>query len=510
MILEPKMNGIASPARTTQPVEFQSASEMLELLRSRKIGAVELLQIHLGRVEKYNPALNVIVAQDVEGALAAARDADDRPASDLPLLHGLPMTIKDTYEVVGMPATCGFPFLANHMPQQDADAVTRLKAAGAVVFGKTNVPTAAFDWQSQNPVYGTSNNPWDPTRTPGGSSGGAAAAIAAGLSALELGSDIGGSIRVPAHFCGVYGHKPSYGVVPLRGHIPPMPGELFTYQLGVGGPLARSAHDLELALDVLVSPPELEAHAWSIRIPPSRHKKIQDFRVALWADDSTYAVDAQCLDAIEAFAQDLRRLGVSVNSRARPQFDPEVSFDTYFRTLMQPMGGGMSQQAREQFLNSAAALPSNCNNYRARTARVLTARQYESFALGEQRERLFRSWRDFFGRYDIVICPVMPVVAYPHDHRGTDQNDPISGAESRSMMVNGSLRDYWDGLQWPSLAVVANLPATAVPTGRFIDGLPVGVQLIGPYLEDRTPLRFAQLIERAFGGFKAPSGYTNT
>ena len=494
----------ASPEQHTSPSVFQSATEMLGLLRSRKIGAVELLQLHVDRVAKYNSALNVVVAQDIEGAMEAARAADNKPASDLPALHGLPMTIKDTYEVAGMPATCGFPFLANHVPQQDADAVARLKAAGAVVFGKTNVPTAAFDWQSYNPVYGTSNNPWDRTRTPGGSSGGAAGAIAAGFSALELGSDIGGSIRVPAHFCGVYGHKPSYGVVPLRGHIPPMPGELFTYQLGVGGPLARSAQDLELAMDVLVAPRELETPAWSVRIPPSRHERLRDFRVALWADDSTYAVDARCLDAIEAFAQDLRRLGVKVDSKARPDFDPALSYNTYFKTVMQPMGAGMSPEAREHFLARAAALPPASNSYRARTARVLTAPQYESFAIVEQRERLFLSWRDFFTRYDLVICPVSPVVAYPHDYRGDGEPDPISIGEFRNMIVNGSPQDYWDGLQWPSLAVVANLPATAIPTGRFIDGMPMGVQLIGPYLEDRTPLRFAQLVERAFGGFKAP------
>jgi amidase len=236
--------------------ELLSATELLGLLRDRKLGSLELLETQLARIEASNPDINAVVALDAEGARAAARAADDAPSDARGPLHGLPITIKDSFEVPGMPATCGFPHLADHRPQRDADAVALLRGAGAIPFGKTNVPVAVADHQSYNPIYGTTSNPWDLTRTPGGSSGGSAAAVAAGFSPLELGTDIGGSIRCPAHFCGVYGLKTSYGIVPRRGHIPPAPDGEAHRPLGVAGPIARSAIDLELALDVLTAPEE--------------------------------------------------------------------------------------------------------------------------------------------------------------------------------------------------------------------------------------------------------------
>ncbi|MCK1297387.1 MULTISPECIES: amidase [unclassified Bradyrhizobium] len=485
------------------PRQFQSATQWLALLRERSIGAVELLELHLKQIEKHNGKLNLVVAQDIEGALQAARQADSRPRSELPPLHGLPMTVKDTLEATGMPATCGFPFLAEHQPRQDADSVARLKAAGAIVFGKTNVPSGAFDWQSYNTLYGTSNNPWDTTRSPGGSSGGPAGAIAAGFSPLELGSDLGGSIRVPAHFCGVYGHKPSYGIVPARGHIPPMPGNYTTYEMAVLGPMARSAQDLELALDVLASPAELSRPAWRVAIPPSRKERLQDFKVAVWADARTYAVDSRCLEAIQRYAQDLRRLGVTVDEKARPEIDWQAAYETYLATLLPMMGSGLPPEAVQQLIKSGAGQPPT--SYLARAARALTMPYYGYLGvISEQRERLFRSWRDFFTGYDLLICPNSPTVAYAHDHRGDGASDPITVCEARSTIVDGSPRPYFDGLQWPSLAVCANLPATAVPTGRFVENMPLGVQLIGPFLEDRTPMRFAQLVERELGGFAPP------
>ena len=500
-------NNPLSPA--ARPLEFQSATELLSLLRARKIGAVELLKLHLARLDRFNSALNVVIATDRDGALRAATQADNtrRDASDLPALHGLPMTIKDAFEVAGMPATCGLPFLAGHRPQEDADAVARLKAAGAIVYGKTNVPPGAFDWQSYNSIYGTSNNPWDLTRTPGGSSGGSAGAVAAGLAPLELGSDIGGSVRCPAHFCGIYAHKPSHGLVPGRGHIPPLPGQIARYELGVYGPLARSARDLELALDILTAPEELQRPAVRVAVPASRHERLENFRVAVWADSSTFAVDARCLDAIAGFAEDLRRMGVTVDASARPAIDWPAAYEIYLATLLPIMGSGLPAQTAQQLLGAARALPPGSASYVARTGRALEMRHFEYINLMGQREQLCRRFHDFFKSHDLLICPVMPTVAYGHDHRGDGAPDPITLTESRSMIVDGRPRPYMDGLQWPSVATVADLPATAVPTGRFIDGMPMGVQLIGPYLEDRTPLRFAQLVERELGGFKAPPGY---
>ncbi len=486
------------------PVELRSATELLQLLRARTLSSVELLQLYLARVEKYNPQFNVVVTLDAEGALQAARRADvARSRGDqVGPLHGLPMTLKDAWDAVGMTATCGFPHLAQHRPTRDADAVARLRAAGAVFFGKTNVPVGAGDHQSYNSLYGQSNNPWNPERTVGGSSGGAAGAVAAGLTALEFGSDIGGSIRCPAHFCGVYGHKPSYGIVPMRGHIPPPPGGLAGIELGVAGPIARSAHDLELALDLLVSPAELERTAWEIRIPPSRHERLCDFRVALWADSKTLGVDSRCLQVFEEYAADLRRAGVQVNTEARPEFDPLEIYRLYIDVLFSIFSGGMPADALKAFAEAAVGMPPGVESYPTRIAGAIKMSHHEFMHHAERREHLFRAWRRFFESFDVILCPVMPTVAFAHDHSGDDRGHVAQ--YQRTMLVDGQQRPYLDGLQWPGIVTVANLPATAVPTRRFIDGLPVGLQVVGPYLEDRTPLRFAQLVEREFGGFIPP------
>ena len=282
------------------------------------------------RTQRLNPALNAVVELDLEMARQAARTADDAAEGHRGPLHGLPMTVKDTFEVVGMTATCGLPELAQHRPDRDADAVARLRAAGAIPFGKTNVPSLAADHQSSNPVYGVTRNPWNLARTPGGSSGGAAVAVAAGLTPFELGSDIGGSIRCPAHFCGVYGHKSSHGIVPLRGHIPPMPGEFLAPPLGVAGPIARDPRDLELLLDVLVAPGELDRRAWHVRIPPSRRDRLRDFHVTL-CTDTGFSVDGRQLLAIQGLVEDLRRAGVTVDDAPPPGIDWAASDDLVCR-----------------------------------------------------------------------------------------------------------------------------------------------------------------------------------
>ena len=484
------------------PPEFRSATTLLSLLRERKLGALELLDLQLARIGRINPKLNAVVAMDVERARADARAADNAPAGTRGRLHGLPITIKDAYEVTGMPATCGFPHLANHRPERDADAVARLRAAGAIPFGKTNVPLAAADHQSYNAVYGTSNNPWDVSRTPGGSSGGAAAAVAAGFTPLELGSDIGGSIRCPSHFCGVYGHKSSFGVVPLRGHIPPEPGSLATPPLGIGGPIARSAADLELTLDILAAPAESERVAWSVKLPKSRHERLSDFRVALWADQASFSIDRRCLDAMHAYAQDLRRLGVNVDEHARPDIDPFASDDLYVAMLFSTVSAGMPEEVLALTELAAVQMKAGPRSHAARIARAVRLKHHEFLVLLEQQQRLCLAWRNFFQRYDVILCPIMPTVAFPHDHSGCGPGHIEQ--YTRTATVDGQPVPYLNGLQWPGLVTVANLPATAIPTGRFIEGMPMGLQAVGPYLEDRTPLRFAQLAEQALGGYVPP------
>ena len=484
------------------PPEFRSATTLLSLLRERKLGALELLDVQLARIERVNPKLNAIVALDLERARADARVADSLPVESRGPMHGLPITIKDAYEVVGMPATCGFPHLAEHRPARDADAVARLRAAGAIPFGKTNVPLAAADHQSYNPVYGTSNNPWDVSRTPGGSSGGAAAAVAAGFTPLELGSDIGGSIRCPAHFCGVYGHKSSYGLVPLRGHIPPEPGEMVSPPLGIGGPLARSATDLELALDVLAAPSQVGRAAWHVKVPPSRHEKLSDFRVALWADQKSFSVDQRCIEAMHAFAKDLRGLGVTVDEEARPQIDLAASDDLYVSMLFSTVSAGMPEDVLAITERVADEMKADARSYPARIALAVRLSHHQFLRLEEQQQQLCAAWSRFFESYDVILCPIMPTVAFAHDHGG---EGPGHVAQyTRTIQVDGRPTPYMNGLQWPGLITVANLPATAIPTGRFIEGMPMGLQVVGPYLEDRMPLRFAQLAEQALGGYVPP------
>lgn len=488
---------MTAPDDSATPLPFRSARALRGALDRREISAVELLDAQIAHYDKVNPALNVVISTDLDGARVAAKAADAAMArGEAGPLAGIPMTIKDVFEVVGMPATCGIPELADHRPTRDADAVEALRAAGAVIWGKTNVPTGAVDHQSFNPIYGISRNPWNLDHTPGGSSGGAAAAVAAGLTSLELGSDIGGSIRVPSHFCGVYGSKPSWGVVSGRGHIPPMPGVRGKTPLGVYGPIARSAFDLEWVLDMIVGPDDLDRKAFSISLPPSRHERIGDFRVGLWLD--AYPLDGAYRDAIEAFVERIEGIGAKVDRNARPAVDPALNFETYLRVLMALEGAGAPADAyAEQVAAGEAAEP---GSYAAIIGRSMSQNVRSLGEAQAHQQALMAQWRAFFSEYDLLICPIFPCTAFPHDPSGNGH----MAQYDRRLLVDGEPIPYLDGLKWPGIATLPELPATAVPTGILADGLPTGVQIIGPYLEDRTTLRFAQLIERELGGYRIP------
>jgi amidase len=480
---------------------FRSASQLLQLLARRDITASELLEAYLNRIEKYNPQYNIVVALCADEARKAAAAVDSARERGEPLgpLAGLPMTIKDAFEVVGMPATCGLRALAAHRPQRDADAVRRLRAAGAILFGKTNLPAGATDHQSFNSVYGLTSNPWNPERTVGGSSGGAAAALAAGFTVLELGSDIGGSIRVPAHFCGVFGHKPSFGLVPTRGHIPPAPGVLNELPLNVVGPMARSASDLRLALDVLAGPRDLSAKGWKLQLPASRYNTLRDFRVALWTGGGVYPVDSAYREAIKLFAEDLRRLGTEVDEKPTLPFEPEQAYDFYMNMLFAIIAADMPSKAREA-LAAYATAATDPRDYAVRLQRYVNCTLKEWQTLQERQEQQFLAFGEFFKRYDVLICPCHQTAAFPHDTSG----EGIGAQLTRTVTVSGAPSAYLNNLMWPSIATFAHLPATAMPTGRYVDGLPAGVQIIGAFLEDRTTLRFAELVENELAGFAPP------
>ena len=481
---------------------FLTAIEQNALLASRRISALELLDEHLDRVKRVNPSCNAVVALDEEEARRQARSADEKLARGEKTgpLHGLPMTVKDSFAVAGMAATCGLEELRDYRPREDAVAVAKIRASGAVFFGKTNLPAGAADHQSCNTLFGLTRNPWDGERTVGGSSGGSAAALAAGLTSLELGSDIGGSIRVPAHFCGVYGHKPSYGLVSTEGHIPPPPGHIAPAELGVAGPLARSAFDLELLFDVVLGSSDLDAAGAELKLPRARHDDLRSFRVAVWNDAQAYPLDDGYAAAIDALVDDLARLGVTVDRAARPAIDPAASHDVYLQTLFGIIGAGLPPPARDTLLASGEAAVSG--SYPRRVADAICQSLPQHFAAAEQRHQLYRAWRRFFADHDVLLCPITPTVAFPHDVERLD----FAAQFTRRLAVNGGTIPYMDNLAWPGLVTVANLPATAIPTGRMVGSAPAGVQVVGPHLGDRTTLRFAQAVERALGGFARPPG----
>lgn len=485
---------------------FATAREQLRLLREKKIGAAELLDLTLARVRSANPGVNAVIAFDEDRARRDAKRADKAAANgqSLGALHGLPMTVKDVFEMEGVVTTCGIPALRDYVPKQDALMLTQLRDAGAVIYGKTNVPEGAGDHQSYNAIYGITRNPWNLDVTAGGSSGGAAAAVATFMTSLEVGSDVGGSIRCPAHFCGTFGLKPSHGLVPLIGHIPPEPGALRDIEMEVAGPLARSAYDLETLFDVIATPNDLDRKGKRWDLPKARKNKLEDFRVALWADTKHYPVDPGYLNAVHAFADDLRRAGVTIDDKARPEIDPDESNETYIATLFGMWGGGLSEEAFQGYIRASVGLDPADKSWPARIGRAAAQSLRDWDRLQEKRAKIRRAWEAFFRDYDVLLCPVMVTPAFPHDTSGADHTAQLH----RTMQVGGERLPYLDNLIWPGLITLASLPSAVAPTRHFTDGLPTGIQIVSGFLEDRTTLRFAQLVEEEFGGFIAPDEKT--
>ncbi|MGA8654910.1 MAG: amidase [Chthoniobacterales bacterium] len=496
------------PAQTFQSnlgmdstLDYYSTRELVAMLAARRISAVELLESAIARIEMLDRRINAVVVRDFDRAHTAAVAADAALARGerAPLL-GLPMTVKEACNVVGLPTTWGMPMFKGWMPKEDSVAVARLKAAGAIIIGKTNVPFAISDWQSYNEIYGTTNNPWDLSRTPGGSSGGAAAALAAGYVSLEIGSDIAGSIRVPAAFCGVFGHKPSCGVVSLGGFMPPTAEVRLSADsdLPVLGPLARTAADLALALDVLAGPDDPEAIAYRLTLPPARHNTLKDFRVLVIDTNPFLPTSAEIREALHRLSDRLVKVGVKVAHETTPLPDPAESRRTYMLLLDAFVSHGRPADFYRQMEAALAKLRPEDESPEALWIRgtLLSHRDWLDAMLA--RDRLRARWRDLFRKYDVVLCPIMPTAAFPHDH------SPAEGP--RKIDVDGNQVDYNEQMVWPAAATLPGLPATAIPIDRSEAGLPIGVQVIGRYLEDRTTIAFAELIEREFGGFVPPPG----
>jgi amidase len=479
---------------------FATATELVGALRDRSISSRELLDHQLARVDQENPQLNAVVGLDIERAQTAAGIADDVTASGRSTgpLHGLPMTVKDVWETEGVVTTSGAPEFKDHVPHTDALAVARLKEAGAIIFGKTNTPPFAGDFQTFNDLYGITNNPWDITRTAGGSSGGAAVAVAAGMTALEMGSDIGGSIRNPAHFNGVYGMKPSWGLVPSRGHIPGPPGSLVETDINCGGPIARSINDLRTALSVIAGPVPEEAVGWRLALDAGPAvDEVRGLRVATvfheGADLVPIASDVRT--KLDAFADRLADAGAQVDAVSMP-----VSLADGLRTWQQLVLPILGIAMPDEDFASFAELETIPGDDPLLVAGRAFASRYRTWAVANGlRQRQRALWSSFFEDYAVVLAPVMPTAAFVHD---TER--PIM---ERVLDVDGTDVSHALAMAWCGAIGAMLLPVVTLPTGPTADGLPVGVQVIGPYLSDLRLLALAETIDTAAGpGFTPPPG----
>ncbi len=482
-------------------LHFQSASELGRMVRRREVSAAELADHFIGRVERLDPKINAVVARDFPRAHKAAKAADDALARGRLFgpLHGLPFTIKDAYEVEGLTSTGGAPIWKDHVPTRSATAIDRLQRAGAIVFGKTNVPYLSGDLQTYNDIYGTTNNPWKLDCGPGGSSGGSAAALAAGFTAAEFGSDIGGSIRTPAHLCGVFGHKPTFGVVPKRGHLAPPPGALSEGDLSVSGPLARSAEDLGLLLDIAAGPDWADAGGWKLDLPHARAKSPKELRVAVWIEDEFCDIDKESAALLTNAAKALEDAGANVDWQARPDFTLAEITECYLILLHSQIGAGMPQSIRDHWAEMRKGFAPDDKSHQALQAIGGTLSLAERAVWKEHQAQLRWKWHRFFHSHDVVLAPVLMRPAFEHNH---DTN-----WHRRALDVNGVSRPYMDVLVWAGPAVVSYLPASVAPVGITSEGKPVGIQIIGPHLEDKTTIAVAGMFEDILGGFKAPPGW---
>ena len=489
-----------APSGPTSEWDFCSIARLADALATRKLSALELLEHTIARIEALDGRFNAVVVRDFDRARDAAKAADAALARGErnPLL-GIPVTLKEPFDVAGLPSTWGFPQFRDFTPKQDALAVSRLKQAGAIIIGKTNIPIGLRDFQSYNDIYGVTRNPWDVNRSPGGSSGGCSAALAAGFGPLSIGSDIGGSIRVPAHFCGVFGHKPSLGLIPLRGYsLPPAPPVPGGGDLAVVGPMTRYAIDLERALDVLAGPDELrDGVGYRVALPRPRHEKLSNLRVLVIDTHPLMPTSDAVRAAIGHVAERLAKLGIKVAHDSPLLPDLASSARLYMRLLNAARSPRLSADAFAEAERAAGALSGDDYSLQAERARGYVMSHRAWLATDAARLRLQEQWRILFQAFDVVLYPPFAVPAFPHDH-----SEPF---DARHLDIDGKSYPYLDATYiWADPATTCGLPSTAAPIDRSPEGLPIGVQIIGPYLEDRTTIAFAGLLEREFGGFAPP------
>jgi amidase len=462
-----------------EEVALWSASRLAAALAAKELSSRELLDVYLDRIERLDGPLNSVVTLDAERATADAARADEltaRGESSGPL-HGLPITVKDAIETAGIRSTGGATELRDHVPVVDAPAVASLKAAGAIVFGKTNLPRWSGDLQTFNEMFGTTNNPWDVSRTPGGSSGGPAVAVACGFTSFELGTDIGGSVRIPSHFCGIYGLKPSFGVVPQRGYLDHVGGGTTDADINVFGPLARSADDLDLLLSVMAGPAPEAAPAWRLELPPPRPEGLRSRRIGVWFEQPECPLDPDVLSVLSDAVDAVAAAGVRIE-RAHPPVEFAEQTGLFLQLISAAISPSAAPEAQDAMAGSHAAW----------------------LAADRQRARLQRLWAEWFGTYDLLLCPVTPTAAFPHH-----QDDDVV---ARTVTIAGLEVPYLNHVMWTGLIGVVGLPSAVPPIGRTPAGLPVGMQVVAPYLRDREAVQSAgEIADLVGGGFTPPPGF---
>jgi len=458
-------------------------TELVAALRTAEVSARELLDLHLDRIERLDGPINSVVTIEPERARAEASAIDEARAGgrDVGPLGVVPITVKDAITTAGIRSTGGAHELRDHVPTVDATVVDTVRRAGAVVFGKTNVPRWSGDYQSYNEMFGTTNNPWDLERTPGGSSGGPAAAVAMGFTGFEIGTDIGGSIRVPSSFCGVYGHKPSFGIIPTYGYLDHPSFHRNVADVNVFGPIARSVDDLELLVDLLVAPNPDDAVAWRVELPPARATALRDFRVAAWLDDEICPVDDSVLEVLTATIDALERAGTRIDRERRPDIDPDVA----------SRDGG-------RIISAACAISDTAEQHAVSVAAGYAPDHRAWDALHRERGIIRQRWSEFFDDVDVLLCPVAPVPAFRH------VQTPGGSNWMHATLADHGDRPYRDLIRWCALTGSAYLPVTVPPVGRTAAGLPVGIQVVAPYLHDRTALAFARCLGEVVGGYEPP------
>jgi amidase len=452
---------------------FRSAAEVTARLRDGEISSRELTELLLARIDAVNPAVNAVVELRPEAALEEATAADEAIAAGAgPELLGVPMTVKESFNVAGLHTTWGNPAFADYVAERDATVVRRLRQAGAVIVGKSNVPFMLADFgQTANELYGVTSNPWDHARTAGGSSGGGAAAVAAGMTFVEYGSDLVGSIRVPASFCGVYGLRPSVGIVPLTGFQPPgppAPPSEMTYMSALG-PLARSARDLRTALVATAGSELPAATAFSWSLPRARHTAAHRFRVGVVLDHEQSPVSGDVAEVLADAVDALQRAGATIVEGWPAGVDPALQYESFGFHLQLFFA---FQQPGEGFPTPSSFIEHETRRMSARAA-----------------------WGRYFDDVDVFVCPANFTAAFPHDDRAFDE---------RTIDTPDGERPYDNQPFWTAHAALPGLPAVVAPVGRTADGLPVGAQIVGPLYEDDTALTFAELLADVTGGYEPP------